>query len=69
MRTVPTETNLLVRTKAMCNREMSQMKTVMERSFGVLKLHYEMALARCLGIARIVHEYGLKRGLFIQLAS
>jgi len=54
----------------------SQTRTVVERTFGVLKLHYGMGTARYLGIARnsarfammsIAHN--MKRGLAVQMAS
>lgn len=54
----------------------SQTRTVVERTFGVLKLHYEMAQARYMGIARnssrifmMSMAHNLKRGLSIQLES
>jgi len=54
----------------------SQTRTVVERTFGVLKLHYAMAQARYRGIARntsrimmISMAHNLKRGLSIKLAS
>lgn len=55
------------------NRSRSQTRTVVERTFGVLKLHYGMATARYMGIARnsarfammsIAHN--MKRGYAIQ---
>jgi IS5 family transposase len=54
----------------------SQTRTVVERTFGVLKLHYVMAQAGYMGIARntsrimmISMAHNLKRGLSIKLAS
>ena len=54
----------------------SQTRTVVERTFGVLKLHYAMAQARYMGIARntsrimmISMAHNLKRGVSIKLAS
>jgi len=58
------------------NRARSQTRTVVERTFGVLKLHYGMATARYMGIARnsarfammsIAHN--MKRGLAIQMVG
>jgi IS5 family transposase len=54
----------------------SQTRTVVERTFGVLKLHYGMAQARYMGIARNASRilmmsmaHNLKRGLAIKISS
>lgn len=58
------------------NRQNSETRSIVERTFGVLKLHYGMGKARYLGLARNKARFGLmslahniKRGLSIQLAS
>jgi len=58
------------------NRARSQTRTVVERTFGVLKLHYGMAQARYMGIARnsarfamMSMAHNMKRGLAIQMAG
>lgn len=56
------------------NRARSQTRTVVERTFGVLKLHYGMAKARYMGIARnsarfamMSMAHNMKRGLAIYM--
>ena len=58
------------------NRLHSSVRCIVERVFGVLKLHYNMGQARYLGLARnatslglICMAYNLKRGLAIQRLS
>jgi IS5 family transposase len=57
------------------NRQNSGTRSIVERPFGVLKLHYDMGKARYLGLARNKARFGLmslahniKRGVTIQLA-
>jgi len=57
------------------NRRNSGIRSIVERTFGVLKLHYGMSKARYLGLARNRARFGLmslahniKRGLSIQRA-
>jgi len=56
-----------------CNRRHSGIRSIVERVFGVLKLHYGMGQARYLGLARnftrfglMCMAYNLKRGVTIQ---
>ena len=58
------------------NRARSQTRTVVERTFGVLKQHYGMAQARYLGKARnsarialMSMAHNIKRGISIQVAG
>lgn len=57
------------------NRQNSGTRSIVERTFGVLKLHYGMSKARYLGLNRNKARFGLmsiahniKRGMSIQLA-
>jgi len=57
------------------NRQNSGTRSIVERTFGVLKLHYGMSKGRYLGLKRNKARFGvmsiahnIKRGMSIQLA-